>query len=478
MKFSLGVSEHGYTSKPTKTTGIKYQKTELNPQKLFDLILQGHVFTHNFKDLDTYYQYQKTKDNFESTNVIFFDFDYCKYTFNEILNKISIQPTIAYTTFNNSISINKFRLVYLIEKGIQFYEDYTFMCKLLLNILFDIEILNEIQRSIDTHCFSATQFIYGSGSECERVFNPSQIISVDYLNRLLNERYTNYKDFEGKYLLKTVETNQTKLKSNEKCLIFSNLEEYKYKNIILLNGKNQTPNVFAAKGIFNKKSFKPIISNTSTAHLTDSAYSYVGDQGIYQLNTVFGKNGKIKQGKRHNALFRYSAIIRNIYPDISMEVILANLMWFRKYYIDSPEEVSDVELSGIVEGIFKSDLDLSNIGRRKYLIAPEFKGLSVEDKRKEIGKARKKYRDEHILYSYDFNLTVLENSELLGISKSSIYKSLKENGMTLKNNVDFERFKEIYLSLDTKDRSIRKMMKYGFSKFKCEKFIKLIRCSK
>ena len=31
-----------------------------------------------------------------------------------------------------------------------------------------------------------------------------------------------------------------------------------------------------------------------------------------------------------------------------------------------------------------------------------------------------------------------------------------------------------YLSLGIKDRSIRKMMKYGFSKFKCEKFIKLI----
>ena len=480
MKFHLGVSEYGYTSKPIKTTGITYRRTELNPQKLFDLILQGHVFTHNFKELNTYYQNQKTKDNFESTNVVFFDFDDCKYTFQEILNQIKIQPIIGYTTFSNTIDKNRFRLVYLIEEGIRFYDDYTYMCKLLLNILFDIDMLNEIQGSIDTRCFGVTQFIFGSDINCERVFNPSQIISVNYLNQLLNERYFTYQEFEGKYLLNPLEKNQTKSskktdsKSNEKCLIFSNLEEYIKINTIFQNGKNQTPNVFAAKGLFNQPSFKPIISNTSSAELTDNVYSYVGDQGIYQLNTFFGKNGKIKQGKRHNALFRYSAIIRNIYPDISMEVVLANLMWFRKYYIDSPDEVSDSELSGIVEGIFISDLDLSEIGKRKYLIAPEYRCLSTEEKRKELGKARKKYRDERILSSYDFNLSVLENSELLGISKSSIYQCIKDYGLIVKKEDEFMRFKDIYLSIDNKNRTIRKMMKYGFSRFKCEKFIKLI----
>ena len=485
MKFHLGVSEYGYTSKPIKTTGITYRRTELNPQKLFDLILKGHVFTHNFKELNTYYQNQKTKDNFESTNVIFIDIDDCKYTFQEILNKISIQPIIGYTTFSNSIDKNRFRLIYLIEEGIRFYDDYTFMCKLLLNILFDSNLLNEIQGSIDNHCFNATQFIFGSDINCERVFNSDQIISVIYLNGLLNERYLTYQDFEGKYLLNSLEKNQTKSgkktdsKSNEKCLIFSNLEEYININTIFQNGKNQTPNVFAAKGIFNQPSFKPIISNTWTAQLnSQDVYSYVGDQGIYQLNTYFGKNGKIKHGKRHNALFRYSAIIRNIYPDISMEVVLANLMWFRKYYIESFEEVSDIELVGIVQGVFKSNMDLSGIGKRKYLIANEYRGLSTEEKRKELGRAKKKYRDERILSSYDFNLSIKENAKIIGLSSSSIYKSLNSNEINIKIDNEFDRFKEIYSSLDTKNRSVRKMMKYGFSKFKCEKYIKKIRCVK
>lgn len=481
MKFHLGVSEEGYPSKPIITTGIKYIKTELNPLKLFDLILSGHVFTHNFKGLTTYYQYQKTKDNFESTNVIFFDFDNCQYTFQEVLNKLKIQPTIGYTTFSNSTDKNRFRLVYLIDEGIRFYDDYSFMCKLLLNILFESNVLNEIQESIDTRCFNATQLIFGSHLNCERVFNPDQVISIEYLNGLLNQRYSTYQEFERDWLLNTFEKNQTKSnkkkesKSKEKCLIFSNSKEYNNINTILQNGKNQTPNVFAAKGILKQPSFKPIISNTWTAQLNpQSAYTYVGDQGIYELNTFFGKNGKIKSGKRHSALFRYSAIILNIYPEISMEVVLANLMWFRKYYIESPEEVSDAELVGIVEGIFKSDMDLSGIGKRKYLIAPEYKGLSVYEKRKEIGKARKKYRDERILSSYDFNLSVIENSKLLGFSKSSIYQCIRDNGLIVKKEDEFMRFKDIYLSLDNKDRSIRKMMKYGFSKFKCEKFIRLI----
>lgn len=482
MKFHLGVSKAGYQSKPIKPTGITYVKTELNPQKLFDLILSGHVFTHNFKDLTTYYQHQKTTETFESTNVIFFDFDNCQYTFQEVLNKLKVQPTIGYTTFSNSIDKNRFRLVYLIDEGIRFYDDYSFMCKLLLNILFESNVLNEIQESIDTRCFSATQFIYGSGINCERVFNPDQVISVDYLNDLLNQRYSTYKEFEREWLLNAFEKNQTKSnkkkesKSKEKCLIFSNSKEYNNINTILQNGKNQTPNVFAAKGILKQPSFKPIISNTWTAQLNpQSVYSYVGDQGVYQLNTFFGKNGKIKQGKRHSALFRYCAIIRNIYPGVSMEIALANLMWFRKYYIESPDEVSDIELSGIVEGIFKSDSDLSSIGKRKYLIAPEYKGLSKEEKRKEVGKAKKKYRDELILSSYDFNLSVLENSKFLGISKSSIYQCIKDNGLVVRKEEEFVRFKDTYLSLNNKDRTIRKMMKYGFSKFKCEKYIMLVR---
>jgi hypothetical protein len=40
--------------------------------------------------------------------------------------------------------------------------------------------------------------------------------------------------------------------------------------------------------------------------------------------------------------------------------------------------------------------------------------------------------------------------------------------VVIKKEDEFIRFKEIYLSLDNKDRTIRKMMKYGFNRFKCK----------
>ena len=83
--------------------------------------------------------------------------------------------------------------------------------------------------------------------------------------------------------------------------------------------------------------------------------------------------------------------------------------------------------------------------------------------------------NELILSSYDFNLSVLENSKFLGISKSSIYQCIKDNGLVVRKEEEFVRFKDTYLSLNNKDRTIRKMMKYGFSKFKCEKYIMLVR---
>ncbi len=484
MKFHLGVSNKGHTTKPKKITGITYHKTILTPQKLLDLILSGHVFTHNFKGLSTYYQKQKTKEYFEYTNIIFFDFDDCKYTFQEILNQLKIQPLIGYTTYSNSKNKNRFRLVYLIEEGIQLYDDYTFMCQLLLNILFNIDVLNDIQKNIDTRCFQATQLIFGSSIDCERVFNSNQIISVNYLNDLLDERNSNYEDFEKKYLKNTFGKNQSKLKSktksnsNTKCQVYSKSKELKNKNTILQYRKNQTVNVFAAKGILNKPSFRPIISNVWTAQLSDDVYTFVGNQNIYQLNTFFGESRKVQKGKRNNALFRYCAIIRNIYPEVSMEVVLANLMWFRKYYVELPREVSNSQLISIVEGVFKSDRDYSQIGKRKYLINPEYKYLPIEKKRKELGKARRKYRDECILYMYDTSLSVKENAEIIGFSSSTIYKSLKENEVEFKDDNEFKRFKKIYFSVDSKDRSIRKMMKHGFTKYKSEKFIRMIKSEK
>lgn len=484
MKFYLGVSTEGHTSKPKTIIGITYHKTKLNPPKLYDLIISGHIFTHNFKGLTTYYQNKKTKENFEYTNVVFFDFDDCKYTFKELLNELKIKPLIGYTTFSNTIGKNRFRLVYLVEEVIQLYEDYTFMCQLLLNVLFDIEVLNDIKGCIDTRCFQPTQLIFGSDMNCERVFNPHQTISVNYLNNLLDERYLTYQDFAGKYLINPLEKNQnkssikTKSKQKEKCLIFSNSEEYKNKITIFQNRKNQTPNIFAAKAILNKKSFKPIVSNTSSAQLSDDVYTFVGDQDIYELNTYFGESRKIQKGKRNNALFRYCAIIRNIYPEVSMEVVLANLMWFRKYYVQSPREIPDNQLISIVEGVFKSDRDYSGIGKRMYLINPDYKYLPIEEKRKEIGKARRKYRDERILYMYDFNLSVQENAEIIGFSQSTIYKSLKENELEIKNDDEFNKFKKIYFSVDEKNRSIRKMMKHGFTKYKSEKFIRMIKSGK
>ena len=72
----------------------------------------------------------------------------------------------------------------------------------------------------------------------------------------------------------------------------------------------------------------------------------MGDQDIYQLNTYFVKNGKIKQGKRHNPLFRFSAIIRNIYPEVSMEVVLANGLDYLHCPVKVMVEVQRIKSNG------------------------------------------------------------------------------------------------------------------------------------
>ena len=59
-------------------------------------------------------------------------------------------------------------------------------------------------------------------------------------------------------------------------------------------------------------------------------------------------------------------------------------------------------------------------GKRKYLINPIYKALPIELKRKELGKARRKKRNEYILSNFDCNKTIEENAKELNIAASTI----------------------------------------------------------
>lgn len=98
-----------------------------------------------------------------------------------------------------------------------------------------------------------------------------------------------------------------------------------------------------------------------------------------------------------------------------------------------------------------------NLGKRKYLIAPEQKYLSRPEKSKALGKARRKTRDSTILGSYDFTKTVKENAKELGVSENTIRNSLKDNDLKTSNQEKYDRFVKVYM--DNPNATIRGLAK-------------------
>jgi transposase len=108
--------------------------------------------------------------------------------------------------------------------------------------------------------------------------------------------------------------------------------------------------------------------------------------------------------------------------------------------------------------VFKTDMeDLKDLGKRKYLINPDYKDLSRADKFKELGKARRKTRDNNILPYYDCNKSVKDNAKELEVSKNTIRNCLNDNNIKTTNQEKFDRFIVIYGNCP--DASVRQLIK-------------------
>ena len=227
--------------------------------------------------------------------------------------------------------------------------------------------------------------------------------------------------------------------------------------------------------IYNSPSYIPLLNNYEQDDMTDDVYSFVGHQNIYFLNTFFGKDKKIKKGKRKHTLFYQALVLKNIEPSLRTEDMAANLLWMLYHHYEEPKDINPYEIVKIAQNALKSEADSANCGKKKYLIDNDCKSLTKPEKSKYLGQAMKKKRDNDVLPNYDFNLSVSKNAILLGKSVGTIYNSLKDNDVNYKDDKEYLNFKELYFVTAIENRSVRKMaMISSLNRGKSERYIKKI----
>lgn len=485
-KINLGVSNKHYDEKPENFKGIKFQRTTVSVEELINLIKNGHVFCHNYGSLENFRLTDKTDSNFSETNLIWFDFDDCKYSIDELYTFSRIKPTIAYTTFSNNSTRNRFRFIYVIEDKITNVEEYQNITNLILNLILERQIILDLiedKKGIDFRSFRPNQMFLGSKSDCILFFEPELIFKIKDLinyaqtaynnvsNTDVDKNVNNFKFVDSFSNVEIIDFHKYKCHKNSKMKNFK-----KKRETVLENGKNVTEIIEKALEIINAVRFVPQLNNFEKVTYTSDVYTFVGNENIYQVNTFFGKNKKIMEGKRNKAIYYQVNVLININPKIKIEELVANLIWLRNKYFQNPDtySISDIVYSAL--NVLNEHRE-NDMGKKTYVIRPEYvKTLSKTEKLKFLGEARSKKRDETILPNFDCNISVKENAEFIGVSTSTIYNSIKYNYVTTKKQNAYIIFKQIYFSTPEENRTVRKMAEIAnVNRGKSERYIRKIK---
>ena len=152
MNINISISKESYKTKPSNKEIAKMQftSTNISIEVFAELIKNGYNFTHQFNTTNpTFSIKEKTKENFNQTQIVCLDIDNGNKPFNEFISKLTYQPTISYTSPSYDVLNQKykFRLVYVFNDLITNPNEYESLYWCLVNTMnIDNEFTNDDNR--------------------------------------------------------------------------------------------------------------------------------------------------------------------------------------------------------------------------------------------------------------------------------------------------------------------------------------------
>ena len=169
--FKVGLNR-SFVGKPSKTAlvnqAIDWVPSEVSSDELIEHVRSGFGFTAHFRD-----NYRKTT-NFISSDIVAADFD-GNLTIEEALELSFIKKfaSFLYTTPSNTVEVNRFRAVFLLDKTLDHAQDWA-------DCLFGLAINLNADRSIK----DAGRMFYGS-VDCD-VVKLGNLLPAEEVEKLIN----------------------------------------------------------------------------------------------------------------------------------------------------------------------------------------------------------------------------------------------------------------------------------------------------
>ena len=452
-----------------KASSLQWMETKTNVTEYIHNIKNGYAFANAFKTNDFIFSNSlKTDSNIKSCNLITFDFDAVKLSYNEfndLMQQTEIPPTLIYTTANDGVFKqtkketynNRYRVIYITDKPIF---NNTFYKSLHQEIKKEIELItNDSNIWNDSTDCSISHFF--AGNQYAKIINTNEIYSLDWLVERYNINESNCKVEE----LKKENTNVSKV--NDDCLKLpnqSNNTSFFFSTNIITLCEHFYINDFYQLSIIeflNKyKSKFPIIDATPLSDngklIIDVPSDYTEIRRKFKIEKIQARNGmiynipitqKLIDGeRRRKKLYLNLLLHKRILPNITLDHLLYIAMYELYYYVDnSKDSITKKELVNIAVNAYKSDVTISDKKRVHYKINKKYcKEHGIKPKTANIiyvneqRKEKKQERNERIKSLFNQNITDLENINLLKqngieISLNTLRRWKKENGLQGRN---------------------------------------------
>lgn len=453
FKFTFSVSTRAFSDKNKINWGsVQYKKQSISIEKFIELIKSGYAFCNCFDDDDEVFgQSVKTLANFRYTNCIMIDIDDCKIEMNDLINQLSVKPTLAYTTPNNltekSNFLYRYRLCFLFEEKIKGIDNYCQMYSTLINLL-----INDVKGfELEDNCAqSANQQFGGSNEKCDIYvsyniydFKDFSLSNFDVSNFAFKNNIKKEKEYIINLKCKNKISNSTNKKIEIKDNDFIKDVGEMIPHLLIEKYRDKYKYFTSTELTYNDKGVAFIPDNYIEIYRSWYKTSFIKNNGTEVKITAIKK---YKDGeRRRKKLYIAALIMKKIMPEITYEHLLFNLINERYYYYNNTDkQLSNDVLSSIAVSVVNIPIEEVKLNSKpkkaKFKVDRTYcecvLGISANQYKQVV---KKQLNDELIGANYDCSQSVKENLKYfkengIKISQRKLYEWCKENGIETNPN--------------------------------------------
>ena len=417
FNFDVSISFKNYQDKPTYYGAMLFRKENVTTNQLLCYIKDGYSFMavlsdYDVKQIDNRFHQGRTANDIKQTNFIGVDVDDSEIGFSEYISTISFKPTFAYTTPNDGIKGNRFRLVYIVNEPIKEQSEFATYYNGIISTL-----NNQTNTINNDDC----------GAKIERLFNGN---GKDTIKTYESGLVYSKKDLPKGEISDHISTKQApKARKSKKAN--TNVEKDFF---------NLDFDEFYAK--YTMKRYIPIME--SKVDFKGKLYATL-DEDFIEIKR-FNKRGVLSREKnklgvgegRKKYLWKTLQLKRKIKPTITSDELLFNAVFEVYNFIDnSDNKLSKSYIMECVENVLNTECTIQTTNTKRIRVNKNLaKDMGITPKAV-ANKARGELNHAKIGEWYDISLSVGKNLKFakdnnIKVCRNTLKRFCKEMGINPK----------------------------------------------